>query len=143
MAWKLEAPKDWQTGVIIPIYKKSDHKECTNYQRISLFSFQERCMQSALEKKCREIVESKLKYGRCGFRPGCNITDRIFTLKQILEKCWEYAKDVFAWFVDLQKAYDQVSKDKLSRVLQEYGIDGHLLMYTVSHSTVSLKFVFV
>ena len=79
----------------------------------------------------------------CGFCPGCNITDQIFTLKQILEKSWEYAKDVFTWYGNLKKAYDQVPRDKLSRVLQKYGIDGHLLMYTVNHSTVSLKFVFV
>ena len=43
-------------------------------------------MQSALEKKCREIVESKLKNGQCGFHPGCNITDQIYTLKQILRE---------------------------------------------------------
>ena len=32
VAWKLgKTPKDWQTGVIVSIYKKSDRKECTNY----------------------------------------------------------------------------------------------------------------
>ena len=33
VTWKLKkTPKDWQTGVIIPIYKKGDRKECTNYR---------------------------------------------------------------------------------------------------------------
>ena len=41
---------------------------------------------TCLEKKCREIVESKLEDGQCGFRPGRSTTDQIFTLKQIFEK---------------------------------------------------------
>ena len=39
VAWKLgKAPKDWQTSVIIPVYKKGDHEDCTNYRGISLIS---------------------------------------------------------------------------------------------------------
>ena len=39
VAWKLgKTPRDWQTGVIIPIFKKGDHKQCTNYRRISPLS---------------------------------------------------------------------------------------------------------
>ena len=55
-------------------------------------------------------------------------TDQIFTLKQIFEKSWEYAKDVFARFADLKKAYNRVPRDKLWKVLQEYGIGEHLLV---------------
>ena len=80
-----------------------------------------------LERKCREIVESKLEDGQCGFRPGRCTTDQIFTLKQIFEKSWEYGKDLFACFVDLEKAYDRVPRDKLWKVLQEYGVNGQLL----------------
>ena len=70
----------------------------------------------------------KVGSGQCDFRPGRSTTDQIFTLKQIFEKSWEYAKDVFACFVDLEKAYDRVPRDKLWKVLQDYGIDGQLLL---------------
>ena len=80
-----------------------------------------------LERKCREIVESKLEDGQCGFRPGRSTTDQIFTLKLIFEKSWKYGKDFFACLVDLEKAYDRVPRDKLWKVLQEYGVNGQLL----------------
>ena len=64
-----------------------------------------------LERKCREMVESKLEDGQCGFRPGRSTTDQIFTLKQIFEKSWKYGKDLFACLVDLEKAYDRVPRD--------------------------------
>ena len=95
VAWKLgKTPRDWQTGVIIPIFKKGDRKQCTNYRGISLLSLPGKVYAKCLERKCREIVESKLEDGQCGFRPGRSTTDQIFTLKQIFEKSWEYGKDL-------------------------------------------------
>ena len=79
------------------------------------------------QRKCQEIVESKLKDVQCGFRPGCSTTDQIFTLKQIAEKSWEHGNNLFACFVDFKKAYDRVPRDKLWKVLQEYGVDRQLL----------------
>ena len=65
---------------------KSDRLKCTNYREISLLCFPEKVYTKVLKKKCREIEESKLKDGLCGFRPGRSTTDQIFTLRQILEK---------------------------------------------------------
>ena len=123
VAWKFgKTPRDWQTDVIIPIFK--NRKQCTNYRGISLLSLQGKVYAKCLERICREIVESKLEDG---FRPGPSTTDQTFTLKQIFEKSWEYGKDLFACFVDLEKAYDRVPRDKLWKVLQEYGVNGQLL----------------
>ena len=72
-------------------------------------------------------MESKLEDGQCGFRPGRSTTDQIFTLNQIFEKSWECGKELFACFVNLKKAYDRVPRDKLWKVLREYGVDSKLL----------------
>ena len=133
VAWKLgKTPRDWQTGVILPIFKKGDHKQCTNYRGTSLFSLQGKVYAKSLERKCRKIVESKLEDGQCDFRLGRSTMDQIFTLKQIFERSWEYGKDLYSCFFDLEKAYDRDPQDKLWKVLQEYGVDGQLLRATKS-----------
>ena len=54
--------------------------------------------------------------------------DQIFALQQIFEKSWEYAKEAIACFVDFEKTYDRIPRDKLWAVLLQYGIGGHLLV---------------
>ena len=75
-----QAPKQWQTSVILPIHKKGDKRKWTNYKGVSLISIPGKVYAKCLEKKCREIVE------------------------QIFNKSWKYAKEVNACFVDLEKA---------------------------------------
>ena len=52
-----KTPRDWETGVIIPIFKKKDRKQCTNYRGKSLLSLPGKVDVKSLERKCREIVE--------------------------------------------------------------------------------------
>ena len=57
---------DWQTGVVIPIHKKGDRSECTNYRSISLLSLSWKLPW----KRCSEIIEPKLDDIHCGFVPA-------------------------------------------------------------------------
>ena len=128
VAWKFgKTPREWQTGVIIPIFKKGNRKQCTNYRGISLLSLPCKVYAKCLERKSRDAVESKLENGQSYFFPSRSTLDQIFTLKQIFEKSWKYGKNPFACSVDLVKANDRVPRDKLRKVLREYGVDGQLL----------------
>ena len=75
-----QAPKQWQTSVIIPIHKKGGKRKCTNYRGISIISVPGKVYATCLEKKCREIVEPKLTDAQCGFRPGRSTMDQISCL---------------------------------------------------------------
>lgn len=128
VAWKSgKAPEDWQTGVVVPIFKKGDQRDCSNYRGITLLSLPGKVYARVLERRCRQIVESKIQDSQCGFRAGRGTTDQLFTLRQVYEKAWEFGQSVYTSFIDLEKAYDRVPRDLLWSVLREYGIDGQLL----------------
>ena len=54
---------------------------------------------------------------------GRSIMDPIFGLQQVFDKLWKYAKEVYTCFVDFEKAYGCVPRDKLL----EYDVRGQLL----------------
>jgi hypothetical protein len=58
MVAESETPKDWQTGAVIPLYKKGDMKDCGNYRGIILLSLPGKVYAKILEGRCRSIVET-------------------------------------------------------------------------------------
>ena len=128
LAWREgRAPVDWQMGIVVSIFKKGDQRECSSYRGITLLSLPGKVYARVLERKSRTIVKSKLQDTQCGFCPGRGTTDQLFTLCQVFEKAWEFAKPVYTALIDLKKAYDRVPRGLLSSVLKEYGISGRLL----------------
>ena len=52
---------------------------------------------------------------QCDFRRNRSTFDHICSIRQILEKEWEYNKDVCQLFIDFEKVYDSIKKDTLIR----------------------------
>jgi retron-type reverse transcriptase len=56
--------------------------------------------------------------GQCGFRKGRSCTDVIFRVQQIIEKTNEHNLPLFLVFIDYEKAYDNVNRDKLWKMME-------------------------
>ena len=109
VAWREgNAPVDWQTGIVVPIFKKVNQRECSNYRDITLLSLSGNVYARVLERKCQTMVEPKVQDTQCDFRPRRGTTDQLFTLPQIFEKAWKFTKPVYTAFIDLKKAYDLI-----------------------------------
>ncbi|KAL4154352.1 hypothetical protein QTP88_000231 [Uroleucon formosanum] len=122
---KLE--KGWNTAIICPIYKKGDPKKVENYRGISLLDTAYKVLSIAilhrLEKYSTEIIGEY----QCGFMKGKSTTDHIFTLRQVMEKYYEYDKDLHMIFIDFQQAYDSIIRDRLWSALIHFGIPRKLV----------------
>jgi sorting nexin-29 len=77
-----------------------------------------------------------------GFRAGRSTTDQLFTVKQILEKWWEFSINVYQIYVDFKQAYDSIQLEKLYRIMHEFSIPNKLIRLvraTMRNSEAQLK----
>ena len=121
------APRDWKSAIIVPIHKKGSRLKCTNYRGIRLLSVVGKVFARVLNYRVKGLTEGSVMDEQGGFRSGRGCLDQIFAVKQVIEKMTEKDKVMFMVFIDLEKAYDNVCREKLWRILFEYGIRGRLL----------------
>ena len=109
--WEEECiPEEWSDATICPVFKSGDRQQCERYRGISLLCHTMKMYERILEKRLRKAVEEKLNDCQHGFRPNRSTTDLIFTLRQIVEKSWEYNTPINILALDLEKAFDRVPR---------------------------------
>jgi hypothetical protein len=120
-------PDQWKESIIVPIYKKGDKTDCSNYLGISLLSTLYKILSNILLSRLTPYVDEIIGDHQCGFRCNRSTTDQIFCIRQILEQKWEYNGTVHQLFIDLRKAYDSVRREVLYTILIEFGIPRKLV----------------
>ena len=103
---KEELPEEWKESIIVPICKKGDKTDCNNYRGISILPATYKILSNILFSRLIPYTEEVIGDPQCGFRRKRSTTDRIFCIRQILEKKWEYNEAVHQLFTDFKKAYD-------------------------------------
>ena len=75
--WKtLQWPQDWKRSGFIPILKKGNVKECSNYCTIALISDASKVMLKILQVRLQQYVNCELPYVQAGFRQGRGTRDQ-------------------------------------------------------------------
>ena len=101
-----------EKSVFIPIPKKGNAKECSNYSTIALISHTSKVMLKILQAKLQQYVNWELPDVQSGFRKGRGTRDQISNICWIIGKAREFQKNTYFCFIDYTKAFDYVDHNK-------------------------------
>ena len=102
------ATQHWKMSVFIPIPKKGNAKECSNYRTIALISNASKVMLKILQARLQQYVNRELPDIQAGFRKGRGTRDQIASICWIMERARESQKNIYFCFIDYVKAFDCV-----------------------------------
>ena len=143
--WKTQQrPQDWKRLVFIPIPKKGNAKECSNYHTIALTSHTSKVMLKILQDRLQQYMNRELPDVQAGFRKGRRTRNQIANICWIIKKAREFQKNIYFCFTDCTKAFDCVDHNKLWKILKEMGIPDYLTcllrnLYAGQEATVTIK----
>ena len=113
--------------MFIPIPKKGNAKECSNYYKTELISHASKVMLKILQARLQQYVNHEILDVQSGFTKGRGTRYQIPNICWIIKKAREFQGSIYFCFIDYAKAFDFiVDHNKLWKVLQEMGIPDHL-----------------
>ena len=93
--WKTQQwPQDWKRSGFIPIPRKGNAKECSNYCTIALISHASKVMLKILQARLQQYVNRELPDVQAGFRKGRGTRDQIANIRWIIEKARQFQKNI-------------------------------------------------
>ena len=99
--WEIQQwPQDWKRSVFIPIPKKGNAKECSNYHTISLISHTSKVMLKILQARLQQYMNHELLDVQAGFRKGRRTRDQTGNICWIIDKAREFQKNIYFFFID-------------------------------------------
>jgi hypothetical protein len=123
-----ECPSDWNRAVIVPIHKKGDRMECSNYRAISLLSVPEKVYTKVLQQRLKRCVETAMDEEQAGLRQGRGTVDQIFVIRQLAEKYIARNRTLYNNFIDYKQAFDSVWQEGLWRTMRHCGVPEELVV---------------
>ena len=110
--WKTQQwPQDWKRSVFIPIPKKGNVKECSNYHTIALILHASKVKLKILQARLQPYMNWELPYIQAGFRKGRGTRDQIAKFYWIIKKAREFQKNIYFCFIDYAKVFVWITTD--------------------------------
>ena len=113
-------------SVFVPIPKKGNARERSNYRTVALISHASKVMLKILQARLQQYMNRELPDVPAEFWKGRRTRDRITNICCIIEKAREFQKNIYFCFIDYAKAFNWVDHSKLWKILQEMGIPDYL-----------------
>ena len=105
---KSQWPQGWRRSVFIPIPKKGNAKECSNYHTVTLLSHASKVILKILQARLQQFLNQELPHVHSGFRKCRGTRGQIANICCITEKAREFQKNIYFSFTDCTNAFDMV-----------------------------------
>lgn len=122
-------PKNWITGMLIPIHKKGPKSYVGNYRGIMLLSCLGKLFTAIINERLLTYLKEKniLANEQVGFMRGNRTSDNLIIIHTMIHENFKKGNKLFACFIDFEKAFDKVPRHLLLKKLEKCGIRGHTL----------------
>ena len=101
-----QRPHNWKRSGFIPIPKKGNAKECSNYSTTTLISHASKVMLKILQARLEKYMNCELADVQAGFRQGRGTRDQIANIHWLRGQEREFQKNIYFCFCDYAKAFD-------------------------------------
>ena len=138
-------PSDWTTANVVPVFKRNDRHQPSNYRPISLTSLVVKVMEKIVHCQIMEALESHklISSFQFGFRCGHSTVDLLLRTIHDMAISLEKRSSVHCLLLDFSKAFDSVPHQRLLLKLEAIGIRGYLLQWIRSFLTNRLQRVVI
>ena len=97
---------------------------CTEYRTLSLMSHLLKVILKVILLRNRQKKENEISSLQSGFMSGKGTREGIFNMRMLCERYCEVGKDIYACFIDYEKAFDVVRHEKMIKCWKETGLNG-------------------
>ena len=127
-------PREWKLGHIVPIYKKGDKHEVSNYRPISLTCLIMKVLERIIKDELLALTNGMIKDEQHGFRAERSCATNLVGLCDSLALSLNDNIRTDVIYFDFAKAFDSVNHDLiLLKLKNKFGIDGRLLKFITDY----------
>ena len=116
-------PSQMKESVFITIPKKGDLLKCGNYRLISLMSHVAKIILRVLMNRIKKKIYAEVSWSQLDLRKSKRTMNAVFIMRMFAERSIEMQRNLYAVFIDYEKAFDRVKHHEIMKNLERIGVD--------------------
>ena len=121
------APDDLFRAKVIPLYKKGDTDDPSNYRPISLLNSIYKIYMILIRTRLQVVLENTLSTTQYGFRTAKSTSHAIYLVRRMQDIAEQQGSNLIMAFLDWEKAFDKVKHDRLYVAMSRLGVHEHFI----------------
>lgn len=126
-------PEKWKMSRVVPILKKGDKFDVSNYRPVAILSNLCKVFEYVLYKRIMDYVKDKLSFNQHGFISGRSTVTNLFVITQYISDQLDKSLQVDVVYTDFTKAFDHLDHSRLLCKLHRYGFSDSLVQLLRSY----------